>query len=88
MIVRSNLDPRTLNCRAPGLPVLTLMPACVSLTWNVPDQRWQASVFADNVTDEDYMLQSFDLSGPIVFGMTAQHYGGPRWWGGSMRYQW
>ena len=60
----------------------------VSATWTDPSERWQVAAFIDNVTDEEYLVQTFDLSGPAVFGMTEQYFGRPRWWGVSARYQW
>jgi iron complex outermembrane receptor protein len=60
----------------------------VSVTWTDPEDSWQVSAFIDNVTDEEYLVQTFDLSGPNVFGMTEQYFGKPRWWGISARYQW
>jgi len=60
----------------------------VSVTWTDPEDSWQVSAFIDNVTDEEYLVQTFDLSGPTVFGMTEQYFGRPRWWGISARYQW
>ena len=62
--------------------------ANVSVSWTDPEENWQVSAFIDNVTDEEYLLQTFDLSGPAVFGMTEQYFGKPRWWGISARYQW
>jgi iron complex outermembrane receptor protein len=62
--------------------------ANTSLTYTHGDGEWQAAVFVDNVTDEEYLVQTFDLSGPTVFGMTEQYYGRPRWWGVSLRYNW
>jgi len=44
--------------------------ANTSLTYTTADNDWQASVFVDNVTNEEYLVQTFDLSGPTVFGMT------------------
>jgi iron complex outermembrane receptor protein len=58
--------------------------ANTSLTYTHCDGDWQASVFVDNFTDEEYLVQTFDLS--TVFGMTEQYYGRPRWWGVSLRY--
>jgi iron complex outermembrane receptor protein len=42
--------------------------------------------FIDNVTDEEYLVQTFDLSTDAVFGMTEQYYGKPKWWGVSLKY--
>jgi iron complex outermembrane receptor protein len=57
-----------------------------SVTWTDPDQHWQVTGFIDNFFDEEYIVQTFDLSGPAVFGMTEQYYGRPRMWGVSARY--
>jgi iron complex outermembrane receptor protein len=59
-----------------------------SLTYTSPGGDWQLSSFIHNLTDEEYLVQTFDLSGPDVFGMTEQYYGRPRWWGVSLRYNW
>jgi len=55
-----------------------------SLSYTSGDGAWQGTVFVDNVFDEEYLVQTFDLSGP--FGMTEQYYGRPQWWGISLRY--
>ncbi|MFM7274879.1 MAG: TonB-dependent receptor, partial [Gammaproteobacteria bacterium] len=62
--------------------------ANTSITWSDPEEAWQVSAFVDNVFDEEYLVQTFDLSGPNVFGMTEQYFGRPQWWGISVRYQW
>ena len=51
--------------------------------------NWQFSALVQNVTDEEYQVQAFDLSGFAGhFGMTEQYYGRPRWWSISARYSW
>ena len=47
----------------------------------------QLRVFAniDNLTDEEYLVQTFELSG--FFGMTEQYYGKPRWWRAGVKYE-
>lgn len=62
--------------------------ANVSATYTSQDGDWQVSAFIHNVLDEEYIVQTFDLSGLDIFGMTEQYYGLPRWWGVSLRYQW
>ena len=57
-----------------------------SITWNDASMRWQLRGFVNNLTDEEYLVQTFDLSGPDVIGMTEQYFGRPRWWGVSLRY--
>lgn len=60
----------------------------VALSYTTEDGSWQASAFIKNVTDEEYLVQTFDLSGLDVFGITEQYYGRPRWWGVSLKYSW
>lgn len=59
-----------------------------SLNYTTDDGNWQASAFVKNITDEEYLVQTFDLSSTDVFGMTEQYYGRPRWWGISLKYSW
>jgi len=59
----------------------------VRLSYTTEDRKWQATAFVENVTDEEYLVQTFDLSGLDVFGMTEQYYGRPRWWGVSLSYR-
>lgn len=60
----------------------------VSLTYMAPGDQWQVSAFVENVTDEEYLVQTFDLSGPDVMQFTEQYYGRPQWWGVSFKYNW
>jgi iron complex outermembrane receptor protein len=60
--------------------------ANVSLTYTTENEHWQLMGFVNNVTDEEYLVQTFDLSSTDVFGMTEQYYGRPRWWGLSLKY--
>jgi iron complex outermembrane receptor protein len=62
--------------------------ANVSATYTSDSEAWSVSAFINNVTDEEYLVQTFDLSTDAVFGMTEQYYGRPRWWGVSFRYNW
>ena len=57
------------------------------LSWTDESERWTAAVFVDNITDEEYLVQAFDLSGPNILGMTEHYFGRPRWIGGSVRFQ-
>ena len=58
------------------------------VTYTSADDTWQLSAFVDNLGDEEYIVQAFDLSGMDVFGLTEQYYGKPRWWGVSFKYSW
>lgn len=51
-------------------------------------EHWRFSAAVQNITDEEYQVQAFDLSGPDVFGLIEQYYGRPRWWSVSARYEW
>ena len=57
----------------------TLMNA--SLMFTSADGRWSLNAFVENLGDEEHLVQTFDLSGPAVFGMVEQYYNRPRWWG-------
>ena len=57
-----------------------------SLTYTAANENWTAMLFVNNVTDEEYLVQTFDLSTVDVFGITEQYYGRPQWWGASIRY--
>ena len=58
----------------------------VSLTYATDDGRWQYSAFVKNVTDEEYLVQTFELG--LFLGMTEQYFGRPQWWGLSVQYNW
>ncbi len=58
----------------------------VKFSWYSADGHWEGTVFVDNVADERYVLNGFDL--PTVCGCTEQAYGLPRWAGGRIRYNW
>ena len=60
--------------------------ANVSLSYTTQDRKWLARAFVDNVGDTEYLVQTFDLSGLNVFGLTEQYYGRPQWWGVSLQY--
>ncbi len=52
-----------------------------AVSYTTPNDRWSATFFIENLTDEEYLVQTFDLSGLDVFGLTEQYYGRPRWAG-------
>lgn len=54
------------------------------LSYETEDGRWEGAVFVNNIFDEEYLVQTFDLA--TVLGMTEQYYGLPRWVGGSVRF--
>lgn len=57
----------------------------LSATWIAPGDNWSVRAFVQNVTGEEYLVQTFDLSGSLsnggLFGLVEQYYGRPRMWG-------
>jgi iron complex outermembrane receptor protein len=58
--------------------------ANASVSYTSANERWNINAFVHNLTDEEYLVQTFDLSGPDVFGMVEQYFGRPRWAGVSL----
>ncbi len=58
----------------------------ISVSYTTNDGNWEAAAFIENLDDEEYLVQTFDLSTDAVFGMTEQYYGKPKWWGVSLKY--
>ena len=63
--------------------------ANTSIRYAPEGKRWEVAVFANNVFDEEYRVQKFDLSGNIwvgdgIAGMVEEYYGRPRWVGASL----
>jgi len=48
------------------------------------DDQYEFAVFVNNVTDTEYRVYSFDFTGGI--GVNQEFFGRPRWWGGSLTY--
>ena len=57
-------------------------------SWRSADERWNVMGYVHNLTDEEYLVQTFDLSGPASFGMVEQYYGRPLWWGVTVGVNW
>ncbi len=57
-----------------------------SIMYTSGDEKWSVQAWMQNLTEEEYLVQTFDLSGPSVFGMTEQYYGRPRWSGVTFTY--
>lgn len=55
------------------------------LAWYSDDDRWRVTVFAENLTDEEYRTYAFDLA---FLGFATDVYGKPRWVGGTVGYSW
>jgi iron complex outermembrane receptor protein len=46
---------------------------------------WEIAAFVDNITDEEYLVYTFDFTG--TFGFNQLAYGKPRWYGVSFNYE-
>jgi iron complex outermembrane receptor protein len=55
------------------------------LSYANDDSPWEIAAFVDNVTDEEYLVYTFDFTG--TFGFNQLAYGKPRWAGVSFRYE-
>ena len=55
------------------------------LMWYGADGRWNAGVFAENLSDTVYRTFSFDLA---FLGFSTDVYGKPRWIGATVGYNW
>lgn len=56
------------------------------LSWLAADDRWEASVFVNNLSDERYVTTGFDLA--TLCGCAEEAYGRPRWYGVRVRLNW
>lgn len=54
------------------------------LTWMAPGEDWEVSVFATNLTDEEYVLATTDFAG---LGFIDAQYAVPREWGISAKWR-
>ena len=61
-----------------------------SVTYYGDSENWSLRVFVKNITDEEYLVQTFDLSGTVenggLFGLVEQYYGMPRTWGANLTF--
>ena len=57
------------------------------LTYTSQDERWDASLFVNNLTDVERTVYAFDLSF-AGGGYGIESYAPPRWVGGSIGYRW
>ena len=55
-----------------------------SLSYTSGNGGFTVTGFVHNLGDVQHLVQTFDLSGPDVFGMVEQYYNKPRWWGVSL----
>lgn len=72
--------------RSPAVTEDGYAVANARMSYTTEDERWEAALFVNNLADEEYLVQTFDLA--TVLGMTEQYYGMPRWIGGSIRFSW
>jgi iron complex outermembrane receptor protein len=64
--------------------------ANASATWFAASEKWSARLFVTNLTDEEYLVQTFDLSGNVdnggLFGLIERYFGRPRMVGMNFTY--
>lgn len=63
----------------------------MSVSYMPGDEEWSMRFFVNNLTDREYKVQTFDLSGNIdnggfFFGMIERYFGRPRTWGFNIHY--
>ncbi|WP_339674126.1 TonB-dependent receptor [Dasania marina] len=58
----------------------------MSISYIGGEENWDVRVFVNNLEDEEYLVQAFDLGGD--FGLQEGYYGTPRWAGVSASYNW
>lgn len=59
--------------------------ANTQLSYTTSDEKWRLAAFIKNVGDEEYRMVGLDL---IFAGISASSFANPRWYGGSIAYQW
>jgi iron complex outermembrane receptor protein len=52
------------------------------ISYTSPDEAYELAAFVKNLTDEEYLVYTFDFTGPA--GLNQQFYGQPRWFGASI----
>ena len=57
-----------------------------SISWASVDGHWDAKFYINNFTDARYTTARFDNS--VFFGVSQNILGYPRWFGGTVRYNW
>ena len=53
------------------------------ISYTSGDERWTASIFANNLTDTRY--RTFGVDGTLFFGSSEDVFGAKRWYGGNIR---
>jgi iron complex outermembrane receptor protein len=56
----------------------------VRVAYATDDDHWEVAAFVNNVTDREYRVYNLDLSS--TFGFSQQTFARPRWFGGSVKY--
>ena len=70
---------------SPALKEGSYMVGNVRASWTSADDSWTTTVFVENVTDEEYRLNAFDLTG--LLGMVQEPWSRPRWAGVTVGYR-
>jgi iron complex outermembrane receptor protein len=70
---------------SPAFKEGSYMVGNVRASWTSADSQWTATVFVENVTDEEYRLYAFDLTG--LAGLSQEVWSRPRWAGVTVGYR-
>ena len=80
------LDDRALEANNhPALKGESYALGNASLGWTTADEKWNLKLWVRNITDEFYYHTVFDLTG--ITGQIEPVVGSPRWFGGTVGYQ-
>lgn len=55
------------------------------IAYTDPSDTYKLAAFVKNLTDEEYLVYTFDFTGPA--GLNQQFYGPPRWFGASVEFR-
>ena len=81
------VDSRTLNAvDHPSMMDGSYTVVNARLGWTSADAKWEASVWVKNLGDVEYVPTAFEFGG--FTGTAIQSYNPPRWFGGTVRYNW
>ena len=79
------VDERSLNgINHPSLLDGNYVVMNASVGWRSDDDKWEARLYVKNFTDEYYIPTVFDLA--TIQGTNIEQAPAPRWFGGSLRY--
>lgn len=70
----------------PALVIESYLVANAKLSYTTADGRWQAELWVNNFTDEEYVASAFDIT--TFTGVVIDAFAPPRWFGATIRHNW